>query len=154
MTYFRPITLCPNRAGAPKRMSDPCLIYGSLLSWWRYQMETFSALLAICSGNSPAPGEFPTQRPVTRSFDVFFDLRLNTRLRKQSRGWWFETLPRPLWCHCNSMGDDTIITTRTQLNLFFRHCMSHAMMYPWAAFAHYRFFLRKIHQLIVLKKVH
>ena len=35
-------------------------------------METFSALLAICAGNSPVPGEFPTQRPVTRSFDVFF----------------------------------------------------------------------------------
>ena len=40
-------------------------------------METFSALLAICAGNSPVPGEFPTQRPVTRSFDVFFDLRQN-----------------------------------------------------------------------------
>ena len=37
-------------------------------------METFSALLAICAGNSPVPGEFPAQRPVTRSFDVFFDL--------------------------------------------------------------------------------
>ena len=36
-------------------------------------METFSALLAICAGNSPVPGEFPTQRPVTRSFVVFFD---------------------------------------------------------------------------------
>ena len=40
-------------------------------------METFSALLAICAGNSPVPGEFPTQRPVTLSFGVFFDLRLN-----------------------------------------------------------------------------
>ena len=40
-------------------------------------METFSALLAICAGNSPVPGEYPAQRPVTRSFDVFFDLRLN-----------------------------------------------------------------------------
>ena len=36
-------------------------------------METFSALLAICAGNSPVTGEFPAQRPVTRSFDVFFD---------------------------------------------------------------------------------
>ena len=42
-------------------------------------METFSALLAICAGNSPVPGEFSAQRPVTRSFDVFFDLRLNKR---------------------------------------------------------------------------
>ena len=46
-------------------------------SWWRHQTETFSALLAICAGNSPVPGEFPTQRPVTRSFDVYFDLRPN-----------------------------------------------------------------------------
>ena len=40
-------------------------------------METFSALLAICVGNSLVTGEFPSQRPVTRSFDVFCDLRLN-----------------------------------------------------------------------------
>ena len=53
-------------------------------SWWRLQMETFSALLAICAGNSPVPGEFPTQRPVTRNFGVFFDLRLNKWLSKQS----------------------------------------------------------------------
>ena len=43
-------------------------------------METFSAVLAICAGNSPVPGEFPSQRPVTRSFDVFFYLRLNKRI--------------------------------------------------------------------------
>ena len=52
-------------------------------------------------GNSPVPGEFPTQRPVTRSFDVFFDLRLNKRLSKQSWGWWFETPPWSLWRQCN-----------------------------------------------------
>ena len=50
--------------------------------WWRHQMETFSALLAICAGNSPVPGEFPAQRPVTRSSDVFFDLRPKKRLGK------------------------------------------------------------------------
>ena len=72
-------------------------------SWWRHQMETFSALLAFCAGNSLVPGEFPAQRPATRSFDVFFDLRLNKRLRKQSWGWWFETLSCPLWRHCNAM---------------------------------------------------
>ena len=53
-------------------------------SWWRHQMETFSALLDICAGNSPVSGEFPTHRPATLSFDVFFDLRLNKRLNKQS----------------------------------------------------------------------
>ena len=40
--------------------------------WWCYQMETFSALLAICVGNSPVTGEFPAQRPVTQCFDDFF----------------------------------------------------------------------------------
>ena len=70
-------------------------------TWWRHQIETFSALLAICGGNSPVPGEFPAQRPVTRSFDVFFDLHLNKRLSKKSWGWWFERLSRPLWHHCN-----------------------------------------------------
>ena len=39
---------------------------------WRHQMETLSALLTLCAGNSPVTGEFPSQRPVTRSFDGFF----------------------------------------------------------------------------------
>ena len=52
--------------------------------------------------NSPYKGQwFPSQRPVMRSFDVFFDLRLNKWLSKQSWGWWFETPSRPLWRHCN-----------------------------------------------------
>ena len=50
-------------------------------------------------GEFTGPGEFPTQRPVTRSFDVYFDLRPNKRLSKQSWGWWFETQSRPLWRH-------------------------------------------------------
>ena len=66
-------------------------------------METFSALLASCAGNSPVPGEFPAQRPVTRSFDVFFDLSPNTRSGKQWWGWWFETPSGPLWRHCNGL---------------------------------------------------
>ena len=60
-------------------------------------METFSALLAICAGNSSVSGEFPAQRPVTRSFDVVFDLRLDGRLSKQSWGWWLESPSCPLW---------------------------------------------------------
>ena len=71
------------------------------ITWGRHQMETFSKLLAICAENSPGPGEFPAQRPMTRSFDVFFDLRLNKWLNKQSGGWWFETLSHPLWRHRN-----------------------------------------------------
>ena len=83
-------------------------MYMTKLPWWRHQMETFFALLAFCMGNSPellcgefTGGEFPTQRPVTRSFDVFFDLHLNKQLSKQPRGWWFETPSGSLWHQCD-----------------------------------------------------
>ena len=76
----------------------PCYLH---MSWWRHQMETFSALLDLCVGNSPVTGEFPSQRPVTQSFDIFFDLRLNWCLSKQSWGWWFETPLLSLWRNCN-----------------------------------------------------
>ena len=56
-------------------------------------------------GEFTGPGEFPAQRPVTRSFGVFFDLR--KRLSKPSWGWWFETLSRPLWRHCNDISYDS-----------------------------------------------
>ena len=71
------------------------------IPWWRHRMETFSALLALCMGNSPVTGEFPSQRPVARSFEVFFDLRPNKRLSKPSWCSWFETPSPPLWLHCN-----------------------------------------------------
>ena len=71
--------------------SHPCL------PWWCHQMETSSALLALCAGNSPVTGEFPSQRPVAGRFDVFFDLYLNKQLNKQSWGWWFEMPLHPLW---------------------------------------------------------
>ena len=54
-------------------------------------------------GEFTGPGEFPTQRPVTQSFDVFFDLRLNKRLSKQWWGWWFESLSCLLWRHRNEL---------------------------------------------------
>ena len=53
-----------------------------LLLWWRHQIETLSALLDFSAGYSTVTGEFPSQRLVTRSFDDFFDLRLNQRLSK------------------------------------------------------------------------
>ena len=99
------------------------------MPWWRHQMETFSALLAICAGNSPVTGEFLAQRPVTRSFNVFFDLRLNKQLSKQSRGWWFDTLSRPLWRHCNEViGRRHSLHTPTFL-LFLRCNLSIKMAY-------------------------
>ena len=72
------------------------------LRWWRHQMETFSALLAICAGNLPVTVEFHAQRPVTRSFDVVFDLPEQTVEQTiESRRSGFETPLRSLWRQCN-----------------------------------------------------
>ena len=71
------------------------------VTWWHNQMETFATLQVLCAGSSPVTGGFPAQRPVTWSFDVFFDLRLNKLLSKQLWGWWFETLLCPSWSRSN-----------------------------------------------------
>ena len=73
----------------------------------KYTMMTSSngnifRVTGLCAGNSPVTSEFPTQRPVTRSFDVFFDLRLNRDWSKQWRRCWFQTLPRLFLRHCNA----------------------------------------------------
>ena len=71
-------------------------------------------------GEFTGPGEFPTQRPVTQSFDVFFDLRLNKRLSKHSWGWWFETLSWSLWRHHNDWISPRIRSMFNKLDTFFR----------------------------------
>ena len=65
-------------------------------------------------GEFTGPGEFPAQRPVTRSFDIFFDLCLNKRLSKQPRGWWFETPSWSLWRHRN----DVLVSCNYSLPVF------------------------------------
>ena len=70
-------------------------------SCWCHHVETFSALLTLCEGNPPVTGEFPSQRPVMRNFDVCIDLHLNKRLSKQLRRRWFETPTSSLWRHCS-----------------------------------------------------
>ena len=71
-------------------------------SWWRHQIETFSALLALCAGKSSVTGEFPSQRPVMQNY-VFCDLCLNKRISKQSIRRWLETPSGSLWRHCNGV---------------------------------------------------
>ena len=96
------------------------------VTWWRHQMETFSALLVLCAGNSPVTGEFPSQSPVTWSFDVFFDLGLNKRLSKHSRRRWFETPSRSLWRHCNEYSE------APSINNAFTACMATRKFYAYA----------------------
>ena len=90
------------------------------VSWWRHQMELISALLALCAENSPVPGEFHAQRPVTRSFDVFFDLHPNKRLSKQWWGWWFETSPCPLRRHRNV---NIVVYLGQNLDFYYELCI-------------------------------
>ena len=82
-------------------------------------METFSALLAL----SPVTGEFPSLRPVVRSFDVFFDLRLNKRLSKQSWGWRFEMPSRSLWRHRNGTFLSQLIMAHTHTDIYIYICV-------------------------------
>ena len=92
------------------------------LNEWSNSMMTssngniFRVTGPLC-GEFTGPGEFPTQRPVTRSFDVFFDLRLNKPLSKQSWGWWFETLSPSLWRHRNGL---TYVTANDTYSSFDR----------------------------------
>ena len=66
---------------------------------------TIYRITGLCAGNSPVTGEFPSQRPVTWSFYVFLDLRLNKQLNKQSCGWLFEMPSGSLWRQCNEKID-------------------------------------------------
>ena len=85
-----------------------CISFTDCMTYTEFHMMTssngniFRVTGPLC-GEFSGPGEFPTQRPVTRSFVVFFDLCLNKRLSKQSWGWWFQTLSGPLWRHGNDL---------------------------------------------------
>ena len=101
-------------------------------------------------GEFTAPGEFPAQRPVMRSFDVFSDLRLNKRLSKQPWGWWFETPSWSLWRQCN--GETVLLcnnvshwlgpSLESTLSCYIRPCykwyhkLKHNMMYDTFGFLH------------------
>ena len=84
-----------------KHTSLKSILTRKVFSWWHHWMETFATLLALCDGNPPVTGGFPSQRPVMRSFHNFFHLCLNKRLSKQSIHPWFEMPSRSLWRHCN-----------------------------------------------------
>ena len=91
---------------------------------WCHQMETFSVLLALCARNSPVTSEFPTQRPVAWSLDVFFDLCLNKGLTKQLWGWWSETQSRSLWHHCN----DFVMKKELFQHTILKHLITYSLL--------------------------
>ena len=89
--------------------------------WWRHQTEIFSSILALCAVNSPVTGEFPSQRPVTRSFGVFFDLSLNKRLCKTivKLVIWdaISLIMTSLWCWLNAF--DATVSIRNSIHVLY-----------------------------------
>ena len=105
-------------------------------------MEAFSAFLVFFVANSPVTCEFPSQRPVMQSFDVFLDLGLNKQLSKQSWGWWFEMPLRSLWRHCNDKG----LNYKVINNHNFYMVPSHDDVIKWKHIPRYWPFMHGIHQ--------
>ena len=100
-------TFIRKRPSFQSSMSLLMALHRQVLGYWQAMMTSsngniFRVTGPLC-GEFTGAGEFPTQRPVTRSFDVSFDLRLNKRLSKQPWGWWFETPTSSLWRHCNAL---------------------------------------------------
>ena len=88
------------------------------------------ALLALWQGNPPVTGGFHSQRPVTRSSDVFFFLRLNERLSKESGRRWFQTPLHSTWRHCNDMPRIHIYVTPTRV-MCLNELTSPGHQQPW-----------------------
>ena len=89
----------PSHLSRPQCIKHPCspgnVSHGDVIKWKHFRVTDH--LCGEFTGH-----QFHVQRPVTRSFGVFFDLRPNKRLSKQSWGWWFETSLRPFWRHRNA----------------------------------------------------
>ena len=81
-------------------------------------------------GEFTGPRWIPHTKASDADFDVYFDLRLNKRLSKQSWGWWFETPSRPLWRHRNDINWWWLIMTQSNdaniyvsVTLFYVTCL-------------------------------
>ena len=106
LNQWRPRSISPYGIARPQRVNIMDVQLGS--GCYRNMMSSNGNIFRItghCAGNSPVAGEFPPQRPVTRSFDVFFDLYVNKRLSKQSWGLWFETPSRSYDLNVMNMPD-------------------------------------------------
>ena len=90
-------------------------------------------------GKTPVTCEFPAQRLLARGFGAFFDLRLNTPLSEQWRGWWFETPSSPLWCHCNDVSGSHVLhqyNDKICLMLQLLYSISNAELTHWGWVTH------------------
>ena len=102
-----------NADNVTMQFRNPTIVTQSREKWYLTRLVSIYSMMTSSNGNIfrvtgslcaefTGPGVFPTQRPVTRSFGVFFDLLLNKPLSKQQWGWWFETPSWSLWRQCNA----------------------------------------------------
>ena len=128
--------------------TECALVVVYMISWRHHQ--NISALLALCEGNPLVTGVFPSQRPVMRNFCVFFDLPLNKRLSKQSRGRWFEMPSRRLWHYCSGIYDllllylllSLVVFLNEFLSLYYASTRAHGVLHAsgtwvWALSTHF-----------------
>ena len=106
---------CTDMHGTRTWQPCTCRCPGTQVLWWRHQMETFSASLAIVRESNDHRW-IPLIGPVTRSFGVSF----NQRLSKQSRRRWFETPSPSLWRHSNAFSEVCITNGDFESPSFFR----------------------------------
>ena len=108
ITYITQNCTCPSTA------DSHWLAWGAeTKSWWRHQMETFSALLAICAGNSPVPENSPHKGQWRGALMFSLICAWIKRLSKQTWGWWLETPSLPLWRHSNVLSANVVRSTKT-----------------------------------------
>ena len=127
-SYIQSLLTLVNQQGLNFFLPTTRLYNGQHGVWHTYHDDVIKWEQFPCYWTSVrVPGEFPAQRPVARSFDVLFDLRLNKRLSKQSWGWWFQTLSCPSWRHCDDWRDSDKCMHWLCLVIMMAHfvCVSH-----------------------------
>ena len=100
MLVEKPVVFCRPNVRVDRQWCFTTMVLLPLHMMTSSNGNIFRVTGLLC-GEFTGPGEFPAQRPVTRSFGVFFDMRLNKRLSKQPSGWWFETPSWSSWRQCN-----------------------------------------------------
>ena len=101
-------------------------------TWWCQHMEAFSALQALCAGNSPVNGEFPFQRASKADFDVSFDMGPQKLLKKLSKDRWFETTRRS--CDVILMSAPCSTWFNTERHWWVNYVMMQLIALPFACF--------------------
>ena len=98
---LHPFTIWNNKQSTVKRLANHNfwhpLSHDDVIKW-----KHFPRYWPFVRGIPRSPVNSRT-KPVTRSFNVYFDLRPNKRLSKQPWGWWFETPSWSLWRQCNDL---------------------------------------------------